>query len=170
MDIVRTQDAPPVYEVQGFTAKDLNGFLEWLKQGPADLPQGLILDFNGTRVTLHSPVDRHAYAAGFLQAVDVFYPEPTIGKWADDDGDGNTQAYVILATSKNEDALRNLAEILLRELYLSKWPEHAGEEIRIHVSHDTLLLVRLDLWHSLSRAQKCEMVDRAKGFTDAIPW
>lgn len=170
MDIVRIQENPPVYEVQGFTAKDLDGFLAWLKQEPADLPRMFILDFNCVRTVFNSPADRLAYAAGFLQAVDAFYPEPTLGKWTDYDGDGNTQVFVILTSSKNEDALRNLAEILLRELYLSKWPEHAGEEIRIHVSHDSLLLVRLDLWHSLSRAQKCEMVDRAKGYTDAIPW
>lgn len=53
-------------------------------------------------------------------------------------------------------------------LFLTTWPEHAGEEIRIRVGYDSLLLVRLDLWDSLSRAQKCEMVDRAKGFTDAL--
>lgn len=168
MDIVRIQENPPVFEVQGFTPKDYPAFHDWLQR--LDLPLACTLDFNGVRMVFNTLGERIMYARGFAMAVDVFFPEPTLGKWTDDDGEGNTQAFVILATSKNEDAIRNLAEIFLRELYLSKWPEHAGEEIRIHVSHDSLLLVRLDLWDSLSRAQKCEMVDRAKGFTDAIPW
>ncbi len=169
MNIVRIQEHLPVFEVQGFTAKDLEGFLGWLKQEPVGLPLMFTLDFNGVRTVFNSPADRLAYAAGFLQAVDAFFPEPTLGKWTDNDGDGNTQVFVNLASSKNKEALQELANTFLREMFLTKWFEH-DEEICVHSGYDSLLLVRLDLWYSLSRAQKCELVNRARGFTDAVQW
>lgn len=162
VNIACTQEGPrPTYAIDGYVGpEDFDAIVAWLKR--TDLPENLLLDFDGERYTFRTRTERVCFARGFYKAFDILDDPPDLSLC--------TQAgvaYRILDNSGNEEGLKCLKELVLKELFLTKWVEHL-DDLKVYSGHTAQLLILESCWTTLTNRQKLALVQRVAGYVAAL--
>ena len=75
--------------------------------------------------------------------------------------------YVVLCTSKDAKALKRFLDPFLREMFGGEWLDHL-DDVEVHVSHDSALVVRQEIWNQLTLTRRHSLYGRAQGFVDGL--
>ena len=150
----------PCFEVHNAGAADLPEILEWLQKVTfSDLPMRFVLE--GVSYNFNAPLDLHTFLRGLKAATDLANQRPSVQLWSN----YLDVAYIVLAFARDyEKACEAQATQYIRELLLAKSVEHIDDI----VVDSGRLIIRHDVWKTLTAAQQRSMLDRTQGFLEGL--